>query len=799
MENYSILELTNVIDDNTLDDAERLLRSFYRTIEPHQKRDWKNPRRISWEIFAEKGKVGFYVVCPRQIERLVKSRIKDAYGNSEVRVVEEDHSNKFSTPFTAEMNLHKHHMFATKIDAGDAPLSSILNAMSRLEDDERILLQITLLPINNTWQGKAYVKYRDMLFNGKKPLPQRKLSAKNGVVKGLEGSLKLFEGILGEFIDLGTNGEQKNTPIERQELKGTQKKIGLPAFNVSIRIAVESKDKNIANTRLSELSNSFIELDGDNEWRRTITKPSKTIETIKERKVDTHTNNVVTTSELAPIVRLANKNVNIPELSNALKTRPIPQGLDKGVYFAHGLYNSEETPTYMNPENMEDFVHPLILTGGMGGGKTTEIMNLMMGRALQGYSVILLDTQGDMTVDFLSQLPEKEHDRVVWLNFGDLENPVPLDLMEFVHLRNSNSRVDEMLVKDMAKNELIAIFKKMWGQNFGPQTEYITRNNIVATMETNGTFMEMFRMLIDDSYRDLVTMQIRNRAPFAYSFWRTFQSFSAGQKMRMMMPSINKIGSFVESPMIRNITSQGKQNYNFREMMDSGKIVMVTVPKGILGDQYKLIASLVISKIWLASLSRIDTPIHNRRPCFLASDEADDVINDNFPTMLSQSRKFRLGIVLGFQYLDQIKANNRNVYNAIIGNAPNIVALKIGEKDLDMYAELFKDYYTKDELRGFPNLHGVARLSINGQPTTPFTIRIPINFATKDNTPYEKKELTELAEKNRKLYAKPLEEVERMVSQRYEEVLDAISLGDDIEEEEFEASDEALELLRHLK
>jgi hypothetical protein len=392
----------------------------------------------------------------------------------------------------------------------------------------------------------------------------------------------------------------------------------------------------------------------------------------------------------------------------------------------------------------------------------------------------------------------------VWLNFGDLYNPPSLDLVEFVSLGKdkNSSRVDEMFVKDIAKNELISIFKKMWGTNFGPQTEYITRNNITATIETGGTIMEMFRMLVDDQYRDEITMQIRNKAPFCWSFWHTFQTnYNIGQKMRMVMPSINKIGSFVESPIIRNILCQGTQNYNFRDMMDSGKIVVVTIPKGILIGAWQLIASLVISKIWLASLSRVNQPIHERKPCFLASDEADDIINDNFPIMLSQSRKFRLGIVLGFQYLDQIKSNNKRVYDALIGNKPNIVALKIGKKDLDnTYAEMWKDFYRKEDLSAFPNLHGVAQISVNGQPTNPFTIKIPFNYHTKDDSPRDNiaGDLEIIAENSRKLYSKPLHEVEAIVDKRYEEVLSNLALSDDIEDIDYETQlDE--ELIKNLK
>jgi hypothetical protein len=800
----SILKLTNIKDASTLQDSERMLRSFFRTIEPHKKRNWRDPQRISWEVFAEKDKIGFYVVAPKRLQKLLKSRIIDAYPHIEIKEVEEDHVDKFQKPFVAKMDFKKHFMYSTslKFDNGNVPLQSILNSMSRLEEGDRMLLQISLLPINDKWQGKAYEKYRDLLFNGKKPEP---LKSKSLLTKGAVYSIKGFFKIIEEFIKLFINmkdDKHKNTPIERAEVKATQKKISLPAFNASIRLAVESKDKNTSSVKLSELANSFIEVDGDNEWRRSKINAKRALREIKERMVDKTTNNIVTTAELSPIVRMNNKDTLVPELSTGvLKTHPIPQSLDEGVHLGIGLHGSSETELKISEKHVDDLVHPMTITGGMGGGKTTLQINLALARALAGYGVIMMDTQGDMSQDFLKQLPQSEWHRVVWLNFGDLQHPIALDLMEFISLGKGDNGGEDF-VKDWAKDELVAIMKKMWGQNFGPQTEYITRNNISATIETNGTFMEMFRMLVDDGFREEVVSQIKFKAPFAWSFWRTFQdNFSLQQKMRMVMPSINKIGSFVENRIIRNITSQGKQSYNFRDMMDEGKIVVVTIPKGNLIGTWQLIGSLIVSKIWLASLSRHNMPVNERKPCFLICDEAEDIINDTFPIMLSQSRKYRLGIIMGFQYLDQIKRNNRKAYDAIIGNSPHMVALKVGQKDAGVYEEIFRGFYNKEELL-MPNLHGVAQVNINGQPSNPFTLRIPWNYFTKDNSPRASINgaLDTIREESRKLYAKPKEEVERIVNERYESVLSSMELSDEVEDIDYEvdASEDMIKNLRDL-
>jgi hypothetical protein len=797
-----ILKLTNALDNSTLENSQRMLRSFYRTIEPHYRRNWKDPERISWEIYAEKDDISFYVVVPYRIRNLIKSRILDAYPQVEIKEVEHDYVSKFNKPFTARMDLNKHYMFATKMKADDTPINSILNSMSRLEDGEKMLLQISLLPINNRWQGKAYQHYRSILFDSKrkpKPFRQKSLLAK-GIVYSVKGVFELVGWVIGQFIPF-MEDDQKNTPIEKEELKATQAKIALPAFNASIRLAAESKDRNTMSIRLSEISNSFIEIDGDNEWRRQKGDNDKVFEEIKERKVDRISNNKVTTTELSPIVRLANKNVYVTELTRKiLKTLPIPQGLEGGLFFGKGIHNSTETDVYIPTDHIDDLVHPMIITGAMGAGKTTLITNNMLARANQGYSVIMIDTQGDMSQDFIKQIPQKDWSRVVWLNFGDLQYPVALDLMEFITL-GGGSQENADFVKDWAKDELISLMKKMWGTNFGPQTEYITRHNITATIETGGTFIEMLRMLQDDKFREEIISKIRFKSPMAWSFWRTFQdNFSAPQRMRMVMPSINKIGSFVEARAIRNITSQGKQNYNFRQMMDEGKIVVVTIPKGVLvGDSWKLIASLVVSKVWLAALSRHNQPIQERKPCFLACDEAEDVISDNFPIMLSQSRKYRLGINMGFQYLDQLRHENRQVYNAVIGNRPHIVAMKPGQKDAEVFAEIFKDYYNKEELERLPNLHGIARLSINGTLATPFTLRIPYNFYSRDNSPhtYITGGIEQIQDTSRTLYAKSKDEVETIVQEKYNQILNNMAM--DIIDADYEMDEADDDLLAKLK
>lgn len=795
-------QLSNTLDKSTVEDAERMLRSFYRTIEPRYKKG-KEPERLSWEIYAEKDKIAFYITVPKRISGLVKSRIIDAYPQVEIKE-SEDPTAKFEKPWTAKMELSKHYMFATKMNADDTPLNSMLNSMSRLEEGDRMLLQVSLLPINNKWQGKAYEKYREMLFKGKKPKPfKRRQILSNGVLYSLKSLLALLGGAINMFVPIGEEDHKlKNTPIEREELKGTQKKIALPAFHASIRMAVESKNKNTMSIRLSEMANSFIETDGDNEWRR-MTKPNneKIFEEIKNRSVDKYSNDKVTTSELAPLIRLANKFTYVPELSRKImKTLPIPQGLDQGLYLGTGLHSSTEHDLFLDTKHVDSLVHPWMITGGMGGGKTTQIINMMLARAIAGYGVIILDTQGDMSNDFLGQLPESEKDRVVWLNYGDLSYPVALDMLETIPVANPEHK---KFVTDFAKDELVGIFKKMFGQNFGPQTEYIVRHIITATMESgNSSFIEMFRMLVDDEYREEIAHQIKYKAPFCWSFWRNFQdNFSLPQKMRMMMPSINKLGSFVEKRIVRNITSQGlgSQNYSFRKMMDEGKIVVVTIPKGKLIGTWQLIGSLVLSKIWLAALSREDIAPSARKPCFLAVDEAEDLIegSDNFDIMLSQSRKFRLGLVFGFQYLDQVRSANRRVYNALIGNKPSIVALKIGDKDAEVYEDIFQGYYTKEEM-DFPNLHGIAKLNIKEEYSMPFTLRIPYNFHTRDNSTRTVNDITAIQEASRRDYAKPLAVVERLVDEKYAQVIQRMELDEHEEQVDFDMETDA-DLLNKLR
>lgn len=802
MQDLTVLEVNNVPDDSDLENAERMLRSFFRTIEPQGKSEkWENRDKISFELYAEKDKIGFYVVVPRRIERLIKSRIFDAYPSAEIKATDFDPTKKFTdNAFVAKMSLHKHFMFATKMGkVGDTPLNSVLNSMSGLEDDQRMLLQISMVPINNRWQGQAYKAYRDMLFKGKKPRKGSESTWVRGTVVGAKSLMLLLGGVM-YMLSLGhvnvfekDKEELKNTPIERAELKSTQQKIGLPAFNVAVRMAAESKDKNVASTRLTELSNSFIELDHDNEWRRVKVNIKACQSEIFNRTVPKKTNDKVTTSELAPLVRLANQNIVVPELKHSLKTQPIPNGLEQGTFFAKGIHNAEEKEIYYPTDHVDDFVHPLIITGAMGGGKTTLINNLMIARAIAGYGVVIIDTQGDQSRHFIRMLPPSEMNRVVWLNFGDVLNPPPIDLMEFNEVAASVHPSFAKFYKQNAKNEMIALFKSLWGQNFGPQTEYITRHNITATMETGGTFLEMFRMLIDKEFRESIVPELRSKAPLTWSFWNSMAAnYEERQLTKMFMPSINKLGSLVEDPMLMNITSQGRQTYNFRQMMDEGKIVVITIPKGILVENWNLIARLMLSKIWLAALSREEIDIRERKACFLACDEADDLINENFPIMLSQSRKFRLGIVMGFQYLRQIKQKHKKTYSAMMGNMPHIVAMRIGTEDAEDYAQMFQPHYKKQEL-SMPERHGIASLSIRGTRAHPFTIKTEYT-----HYPAIEENLEVAAEIAHANYTRTIEEVEAIVESKIQSLLDTYQLivENADEYEQVEAPEDLIEALR---
>ena len=330
--------------------------------------------------------------------------------------------------------------------------------------------------------------------------------------------------------------------------------------------------------------------------------------------------------------------------------------------------------------------------------------------------ICVLDPHGDLIDDIISQVPSYRINDVVLFDVADREWPVGFNVLE-------HEKPEE---KPLIASGIVSIFKKLFGNSWGPRLEYILRNTLLAILEyPNATLMHVLRMLTDDNFRQDVLEYVKD--PLILNFWKDeFGARPPKQREEAISPISNKIGQFTSSSIIRNIFGQAKSKINFRKLMDEGKIVLVNLSKGKIGeDNTNLLGSFIVSKIQIDAMSRADMEEEKRRDFYLYIDEFQNFATDSFATILSEARKYKLGLILANQYSSQLDEVTRG---AIFGNVGTMISMTLGYDDALIMANQFKGMVSANDFLDIPKYKAYIKLMIHGIVSDPFnfqTIALP--------------------------------------------------------------------------
>ena len=390
----------------------------------------------------------------------------------------------------------------------------------------------------------------------------------------------------------------------------------------------------------------------------------------------------------------------------------------------------------------------MYIIGKTGTGKSTLIENMAISDIKNGYGVALIDPHGDMAEEILDYVPKKRIKDVIYFNPADLENPIAFNPLEkvpkdFHHLVASG---------------IVSTFKKIWSESWGPRLEHILRHALLSLLEyPNSTLLDLPKLLTDKDFRKSVLNCITHTQ--VREFWLSeFDKYSVWLRSEAISPILNKISQFLISIPLRNIVCQKENNFDVRQAMDEGKILIVNLAKGKIGeDNCSLLGALVVTKIQLAALSRADLPEENRKPFYLYVDEIHSFITLSFADILSEARKYGLNLVLTHQYIEQL---DERIRAAIFGNVGTIISFRIGAEDAKYLAQEFAPIFNEADLINLPNFHIYLKLMIDGVTSQPFsaiTLRLrEINTSHKE----------EIIEFSRKRYTRPRTAVEREIMSR---------------------------------
>lgn len=390
----------------------------------------------------------------------------------------------------------------------------------------------------------------------------------------------------------------------------------------------------------------------------------------------------------------------------------------------------------------------MYLVGKTGMGKSTVMENMIVEDIRAGHGVGVIDPHGELVEKILEFIPPSRINDTIYFNPADMDWPIAFNVLETVDERH----------KHLVASGLMGVFKKIWPDVWSPRMEYILNNTILALLDYPGsTMLGIQRMLGVKEYRNKVVAKIKD--PIVKAFWvDEFAKYHERFATEAIAPIQNKVGQFLSSAMIRNIVGQVKSTINMREIMDNGKIFLINLSKGRIGeDNARLLGGMLITKLQISAMERVDIPIEERRDFFLYVDEFQNFATESFANILSEARKYRLDLILAHQYLEQL---DEKVRAAVFGNVGTIVCFRVGAQDAEFLEKEFMPKFEQTDLVNLAKFNMYIRLMIDGVASEPFSATgLP---------PLKEEEKTDTAGRiirsSRERYAKPRTIVEDKIA-----------------------------------
>ena len=394
----------------------------------------------------------------------------------------------------------------------------------------------------------------------------------------------------------------------------------------------------------------------------------------------------------------------------------------------------------------------MYVIGKTGTGKTVLLKNMALQDIRAGHGVGIIDPHGEFVEEVLSQIPPERAKDVVYFNPVDVDYPIGFNVLE----------VADPLYKHLGVSDLLGIFTKIWANVWSARMEYILQNCILALLDTPGTtLLGIPRILVDKDYREKIIANVKD--PVVRSFWvHEYETWRDQFRSEAIVPIQNKVGQFLNTSFIRNIVGQAKSTLNIPQIMNEGKILLVNVSKGKIGeDNSGLLGAMIITKVQLAAMERVRIAEDERRDFYMYVDEFQNFATDSFASILSEARKYRLDLIIAHQYIGQLVTDtSTKVRDAVFGNVGTMLSFRIGAEDAEYMEKEFEPEFMPQDLVNLPNHHVYLKLMVNGVTSRPFSgvTLPPITFET-DPGVREK-----IIETSRERYSRPRAEVEEQIA-----------------------------------
>src|SRR3989344_5938532 len=645
------------------------------------------------------------------------------------------------------------------------PLNAITNAFAKIENTgEGAALQIIVEP-----RGERHVKhYRKILQALRKG--EKKRDAFNTPETALGKLLHDFGHILfsnkPKDEEKGKQAETRQIEANKNFIEQVERKITSPIVGATIRLTASSQDARKAGQVLGELESAFNQFanTGGNHlefkrheagrWSRNI------FEDFSFRLPDIAAL-PMSLRELTTIYHFPPSGIeSSPHLKQARFTHaPAPLTLLQppaggGALLGINNYRGRETRAYLDAE---DRLRHLYIIGQTGTGKTGLMKSMIIEDIKSGNGCCFIDPHGSDIIDILAAVPPERYEDVIYFDPADLSRPFGLNFLEY-----DPSRPEQ---KTFIVNELFMIFRRLYGdvpESMGPAFEQYFRNATLLVMEdpsSGSTMLDIARVLSNSEFRAQKLTKSLN--PIVNQFWNDIETKAGGEaSLENIVPYItNKFDDFTANDFIRPIVGQQESSFNFRDVIDSKKILLINLSKGRLGERNaNLLGLILVGKIFMAALSRADNPRASYPPFYLYIDEFQNVTTDSIPGILSEARKYKLALTVAHQFLNQIEEKTRD---AVFGNVGNMAVFRVGEEDAEFFAKQFAPTFEALDFVSIENYNAYVKILAKGVPQKPFDMKTP------DLSPLNHAQIDDLIHLSSLTYGRDRATVENMIRERY--------------------------------
>jgi hypothetical protein len=656
----------------------------------------------------------------------------------------------------------KHGIFPLKMydEFDQDPFSVILNTFSKLtKEGEGAAIQFVLSPqggyITSTYKEIVKKVEKGMSFHDALKAPE--------TIAGelaFEAKKILFGGSSSGNKNLESGMRPKTDSITIEQIKNKTTSRVVPT---DIRIVASAQTEERAHDILSHLASAFNQFENVNGNKLTFSSEKKSnlndfFKMFSFREYAAKYALPLSLRELSTLMHFpVSGTATSPQFRQSrAKSAAAPVTLpQEGTLLGVNDYRGVKTNVYLTKE---DRLRHFYCIGQTGTGKTTLLKNMIIQDIEQGEGVCMIDPHGTDIQDILGAVPDSRRDDVIYFDPSHLEHVMALNMLEY------DERYPEQ--KTFVINELFSIFQKLYGANpesMGPMFEQYFRNATALVLEdpeSGSTLLDVSRVLADQKFRAYKLSGCNN--PVVYQFWMEIAGKAGGESsLANIVPYItSKFDVFTSNDYMRPIIGQQKSTFNFRQIMDERKILLVNLAKGRLGDiNSNLIGLILVGKILMAALSRVDMVGRGDiAPFYLYIDEFQNVTTDSISTILSEARKYKLSLTVAHQFIAQL---DQKIRDAVFGNVGSLAALRVGSEDADFLEKQFSPVFTASDLINIENRSAYVRMLANGEPQKPFSISV--------NPPKEVNQAhaDELRTLSYTRYGRPREEVENEMRERY--------------------------------